>query len=79
MKTTRGTPKTIEGAIENALQDALEEYGMDFIYHDVSGDKLVNIIRDHVKDFVAQKASCFDEKKSDTYIELFRLIFGENS
>lgn len=46
----KGTPKTIDGAIENALEDYQKEYS-------IAGDseKLQTLIRLHVKDFLSQR------------------------
>lgn len=75
MKTTTGTPKTIEQAIDNALTEALEEWGHDFIYSDVSGQALIRMMKDHLREFIANKATSLDQDKAPHFIELFERIF----
>jgi hypothetical protein len=69
MKTTKGTPKTIEEAIANGL----EQLGIG-----KPTPLAINLVKQHIRDFVAQKATCLDDdKKSNACIELFQTIFGE--
>lgn len=75
MNITNGTPKTIEQAIDNALTEAVERWGKDFAFHDVSGDKLVKLIRDHVQDFLANRCNSADPAEAACLIGLFYSMF----
>lgn len=71
------TPRTIEEAIQNAIQESHS--------HDLSLDladdaqALRRIIRNHVRDFLAQKfgAAMMDPKKHAHVEELWQKIFPE--
>lgn len=61
----KGTPKTIEEAIANGL----EEYGF------YNNDKIAMFVVKHVKDFLAQKAFHRDEDIEKGMRELFDKVF----
>lgn len=64
---SKGTPKTIEEAIANGL----EEYGF------YNNDKIAKFVMRHVKDFIAQKTCHRDEEMEKGMLELFNKVFNK--
>lgn len=63
----KGTPKTIEEAIANGL----EEYGF------YNNDKIAKFVMKHVKDFMAQKVHNREEIIEKGMLELFNRVFNK--
>lgn len=80
MNSTQGTPKTIDEAIENAL-NATEILRMNTIIRsNFDANELElgikNTIKTHVRDFISQKAFSKDQIAAYHYRQLFYKIFN---
>lgn len=70
MKYRKGTPQNLKGALANGLEEIFET-------PDMSREKMVDVLKAHVRDFAAQVASCPDDEGGKYYLELFEKIFDE--
>lgn len=79
MKTQKGTPKTIDEALENAMEDAVENRSLNLLPPDSPTYKklLLKCMRLHIRDFMAQKACSKDDATADARIEYFQEVFNE--
>lgn len=62
-----GTPHSIEQAISNALNQ-IETVS--------NKDERVKIVREHLREFIANVTISADERTQEDYIQLFETIFG---
>lgn len=75
MDETKGTPKTIDEAISNAYHEWVMR-NLDSNTKVLSRLDEINIMKTHIRDFVAQKAFHKDETTAQHYRELYYKIFG---
>ena len=69
MHPTKGTPRTLEEAIRNGL----EEYGF------INNEKIIQALIPHIRDFMAQKAIHKDYTVDAAFKIYFRKVFPEAS
>jgi len=67
---SQGTPKTIEQAIRNGVDDWMNQPGSLEDY-----EELADIIKQHVQDFLAQKFGSAYLNQQITKVDLWNMIF----